>query len=66
MSSEREELERQINKLTIKQALLEQVVNDLKQDQTSKEAFTEKVQFFLIGGVISAILAFVVKGGLSL
>jgi hypothetical protein len=65
MSSE-EELERKINKLVVQQALLEQTVKDLKNDQTSKEAFTEKVQFFLVGGVISAVIAFVVKGGLSL
>ena len=65
MSSE-EELERKINKLVVQQALLEQTGKDLKNDQTSKEAFTEKVQFFLVGGVISAVIAFVVKGGLSL
>lgn len=65
MSSE-EQLERQINKLIVQQALLEQTVEDLKKDRTTKEAFTEKIQFFLVGGVISAIIAFVVKGGLSL
>lgn len=65
MSSE-EQLERQINKLIVQQALLEQTVEDLKKDRTTKEAFTEKVQFFLVGGVISAVIAFVVKGGLSL
>jgi hypothetical protein len=64
--SPEEELERKINKLVVQQALLEQTVKDLKNDQTSKEAFTEKVQFFLVGGVISAVIAFVVKGGLSL
>ena len=65
MSSE-EQLERQINQLIVQQALLEQTVSDLKRDRTTKEAFTEKVQFFLVGGVISAVIAFVVKGGLSL
>ena len=65
MSSE-EQLERQINQLIVQQALLEQAVSDLKKDRTTKEAFTEKIQFFLVGGVISAVIAFVVKGGLSL
>lgn len=59
-------LEESLHKLTITLALLDQTLKSVKLDQESKAAFAQRVVFFGIGGMISAVVAFIVKGGLAI
>jgi predicted nucleic acid-binding Zn-ribbon protein len=53
-----------INNINITMALLQQTLKDVKQDQQMRAAFNNKIIIFLIGGFLSAVIAFVVRGGL--
>lgn len=57
-------LEETINSLNITIALLEQTIRNLKSESDGRAAFTSKITFFLVGGVLSATMAFVLRGGL--
>ena len=59
-------LEESLHKLTITLALLDQTLKSVKLDQENKAAFAQRVVFFGIGGMISAVVAFIVKGGLAI
>lgn len=52
--------------LTITIALLEQTIKNVQEVEAQRGAFHQRVSFFVIGGVISAVMAFVIKGGLVL
>lgn len=52
--------------LTITIALLEQTIRNVQDVENQRGSFNQKVTFFVVGGVISAVMSFVVKGGLVL
>lgn len=55
-----------VSQLNITIALLQQTIQSLKTEADSRTAFNQRVSFFFIGGVVSAILTFVIKGGLAI
>ncbi len=52
--------------LTVTIALLEQTIRTVQEVENQRGSFNQKVAFFVIGGAISAVMAFVIKGGLVL
>ena len=52
--------------LTITIALLEQTIRNVQDVENQRGSFNQKVTFFVVGGVISAVMSFVIKGGLVL
>lgn len=57
-------LEDTIASLNITIALLDQLMRGMKEDKERKDSFSSKIQFFIVGSVISAIMAFIISGGL--
>jgi len=57
-------LEGTIVKLNITIVLLEQLVKDMKEEKAKRDNLSAKVQFFIVGLFISAIMAFIFSGGL--
>ena len=61
-----ENLKNTVSQLNITIALLQQTIQSLKTEADSRAAFNQRVSFFLVGGVVSAVLTFVIKGGLAI
>jgi len=57
-------LEQTLNGLTITIALLEQTLRNIKVDQDRKLELNQRLSFFAVGGFISAVVTFIVRGGL--
>jgi hypothetical protein len=57
-------LEGTIAKLNITIVLLEQLVKDMRAEKEKRDALTAKVQFFIVGILITAVMAFILSGGL--
>ncbi len=58
-------LEQTIHQLNVTIALLQQTLQEVKVEQENKAQFSQKISFFFFGGLISAVVAFVVRGGLA-
>ena len=57
-------LEKTLNEFTVTIALLDQTLLTLKKSQDSKGELNQRLYSFGIGVVISAILTFIINGGL--
>ena len=54
-----------ITKLNTTLALLNQTVENMHKAQDKRQALADKSLLFVIGGVISAVIAWIVRGGLG-
>lgn len=59
-------LDSSLTQLNLTLSLLEQTVKTITSLQEDRKQFTNRVQYFIIGGFISAAVAFVLSGGLAL
>ena len=59
-------LQTTIGQLNITIALLNQTMETLKGENEGRHQYNQRVSFFVVGGIVSAIITFIVKGGLSL
>lgn len=59
-------LKNTVSQLNTTIALLQQTITLLKSEADGRTAFNQRVSFFLIGGVVSAVLTFIIKGGLAI
>lgn len=57
-------LEGTLVKLNITIVLLEQLVKDMRAEKEKRDTLTDKVQFFIVGTLITAVMAFILSGGL--
>ena len=58
-------LEDSLNKLNTTIALLDQTVETMAKREEKRQQFMDRTILFLVGGVISAFIAWVVRGGLG-
>ncbi len=61
-----EALRESTTRLALTVALLEQTMRSVQAVENQRGAFNQRVTFFVIGGAVSAAMAFVVRGGLVL
>lgn len=59
-------LDTSLTQLNLTLSLLEQTVKAITSLQEERKQFSTRVQYFIIGGFISAVVAFVIRGGLIL
>ena len=59
-------LDNSLSQLNLTLSLLEQTVKTITSLQEDRKQFTNRIQYFIIGGFISAAVAFVLSGGLAL
>ena len=59
-------LDNSLSQLNLTLSLLEQTVKTITSLQEDRRQFTNRIQYFIIGGFISAAVAFVLSGGLAL
>tara|TARA_B110000858_G_C17687919_1_gene419864 strand:- start:504 stop:767 length:264 start_codon:yes stop_codon:yes gene_type:complete len=59
-------LDSSLSQLNLTLSLLEQTVKTITSLQEDRRQFTNRIQYFIIGGFISAAVAFVLSGGLVL
>jgi hypothetical protein len=59
-------LDSSLAQLNLTLSLLEQTVKTITSLQEDRRQFTNRIQYFIIGGFISAAVAFVLSGGLAL
>lgn len=57
-------LDTNLTQLNLTLRLLEQTVKAITSLQEERKQFSTRVQYFIIGGFISAVVAFVIRGGL--
>lgn len=55
-----------ISDLNTSIALLNHTIQNMEKGEAKREAFSNRLSAFLVGGFMSAIITFVVKGGLSI
>ena len=60
-----ETLEDSLNKLNTTIALLNQTVETMAKREEKRQQFMDRTILFLVGGIISAFIAWVVRGGLG-
>lgn len=60
-----ETLEDSLNKLNTTIALLNQTVETMAKREEKRQQFMDRTILFVVGGIISAFIAWVVKGGLG-
>ena len=60
-----ETLEDSINSLNTTIALLNQTVVSMSKSEESRQQFVNRTVLFVVGGLISAVLAWVLRGGLG-
>ena len=60
-----EALEDSINSLNTTIALLNQTVVSMSKSEESRQQFVNRTVLFVVGGLISAVLAWVLRGGLG-
>jgi prefoldin subunit 5 len=60
-----DDIESNLNKLHTKVALLDQAISNLTRQEEKQQQTKERVFLFVVGGFISAIVAWVVRGGLG-
>jgi prefoldin subunit 5 len=59
-------LDTNLTQLNLTLSLLEQTVKTITALQEERRQFSNRVQYFIIGGFISAVVAFILGGGLIL
>ena len=60
-----ETLEDSLNKLNTTIALLNQTVEVMAKREEKRQQFMDRTVLFVVGGIISAFIAWVVRGGLG-
>ncbi len=60
-----ETLEDSLNQLNTTIALLNQTVEVMAKREEKKQQFLDRTGLFVVGGLISALLAWVIRGGLG-
>jgi len=60
-----ETLEDSLNKLNTTIALLNQTVETMSKREEKRQQFMDRTILFIVGGIISAFIAWVVRGGLG-
>ena len=60
-----ETLEDSLNKLNTTIALLNQTVESMAKREEKRQQFMDRTILFVVGGIISAFIAWIVKGGLG-
>ena len=60
-----ETLEDSLNKLNTTIALLNQTVESMAKREEKRQQFMDRTVLFVVGGIISAFIAWVVRGGLG-
>lgn len=65
VEKEAENFRETIAKLTVTLALLEQTIRSVREVEAQRGAFYQRIAFFAIGCLISAVMTFVLKGGLA-
>jgi len=60
-----ESLEDSLNKLNTTIALLNQTVETMAKREEKRQQFMDRTVLFIVGGIISAFIAWVVRGGLG-
>lgn len=60
-----ETLEDSLNQLNTTIALLNQTVETMAKREEKRQQFMDRTILFVVGGIISAFIAWVVKGGLG-
>jgi len=60
-----ETLEDSLNQLNTTIALLNQTVEAMAKREEKKQQFLDRTGLFVVGGLISALLAWVIRGGLG-
>tara|TARA_R110000796_G_scaffold179289_1_gene295865 strand:- start:216 stop:476 length:261 start_codon:yes stop_codon:yes gene_type:complete len=66
ISSRVQSLDTNLTQLNLTLSLLEQTVKAITALQEERRQFSTRVQYFIIGGFISAAVAFILGGGLIL
>ena len=60
-----ETLEDSLNKLNTTIALLNQTVETMAKREEKRQQFMDRTILFVVGGIISAFIAWVIRGGLG-
>ncbi len=60
-----EAFEESLNRLNTTIALLNQTVESMAKREDKKQQFLDRTGLFVVGGIISAFLAWVIRGGLG-
>jgi prefoldin subunit 5 len=66
ISNRVQSLDTNLTQLNLTLSLLEQTVKTITALQEERRQFSNRVQYFIIGGFISAVVAFILGGGLIL
>jgi uncharacterized coiled-coil protein SlyX len=65
LEESQETLEDSLNQLNTTIALLNQTVETMAKREEKRQQFMDRTILFLVGGIISAFIAWVVRGGLG-
>ena len=65
LEESQESLEDSLNKLNTTIALLNQTVEAMAKREEKRQQFMDRTILFIVGGIISAFIAWVVRGGLG-
>ena len=65
LEQSKEDLEGSINDLNTTIALLNQTVETMAESEEKRQQFLGKTLLFVVGGLISAVVAWVIRGGLG-
>lgn len=65
LEDSQESLDSSINNLTTTIALLNQTVEAMAKREEQKQQFADRVILFGVGGLLSAVVAWIVRGGLG-
>jgi exonuclease VII small subunit len=65
LESSHDDLENSINSLNTTIALLNQTVETMAKNEEKRQQLLDRSVLFIIGGFISAVVAWVVRGGLG-
>lgn len=60
-----QDLEQNLVRLNTTIALLNQTIEIMNKAEEKRAAFKDKTALFVVGGIISAVLAWIVRGGLG-
>ena len=66
VEKETENFRETIAKLTVTLALLEQTMRSIREVEAQRGSFNQRIVFFALGCIISAVMTFIIKGGLIL
>lgn len=65
LESSHETLEESLNQLNTTIALLNQTVEAMAKREEKRQQFLDRTILFIVGGLISAVVAWIVRGGLG-